>query len=324
MRFAPLAGSLVLLVLPALSAVAQDACCAPAPVACAPQQAYRVSYRLVYDTQEVTAYHTEYETTYETKKVVTYRPQMFTQMREEQYTVQKPVRQTAVRTEYRTTMEQCTTYRTQYVDQGCWETQQVVTPGRTSYRLRWQEGTCVIDPNTGQNVWQRGGLYWTPHQGPAKVTAQRVWKPNVVPQQIPVTTLQPKTVACEVPYEVCKMVCETHTRQVPVQVCKMVAVEQEVTEPRCVQKCVPYTYTVQKPRYVACYQPVDACGNPCGPCAVPGEATAAPLGAAPGAEIQGGGAPAGEQSALGGANGAGAPKIGPTEAVPMSPEERQE
>jgi hypothetical protein len=241
---------------------------------CVPHQAYRVVYRTVYDEKQVTAYRLEYETRYQEKTVTSYKPQMFNETREEVYLVQKPIYETAYRTEYTTKMVPYTTYRTETVDQGCYVDQQICVPGRTSYRLAYQPPVCLVDPTTGVSTSQGGGWAWVAAQAPSRVKVQRVWKPNVVQRQVAVTCHKQEVTAHRVPYKTCKYVTERHVRQVSVQVCKMVAVEQTVRVPYCVEKRIPVTYTCRTPRTVACYQPIDACGVPCGPCSLPTAATA--------------------------------------------------
>ena len=222
-------------------------------LACADGQTYRIVYQTVFEQQQVTAYRIDYETVIEERPVTTYKPVWETAVREnrytvarpvvetaereetytvqrpvyetaereEAYTVMKPVYETAYRTEYHTVYQPVTTYRTQYVDQGCYAEQMVLKPCWPVTRLAWQSGGCTVDPVTGQTVYQRAGLYWvqTPR---GEYEVQRVWHPNVVAQQIPQTCMVPQTVAQQVPMQVCKYVPETVVRKVPVQVCRMV------------------------------------------------------------------------------------------------------
>ncbi len=59
----------------------------------------------------------------------------------------------------------------------------------------------------------------------------RVWKPNIVAQQIPQTTFVQRVVVQKVPVQVCRYVNEEVVQKVPVTVCKMVQEEQ------CSQSC---------------------------------------------------------------------------------------
>ncbi len=306
------------------SVAAQD-CPSAACLTCPTGQTYRIVYQTVYDQQQHTAYRIEYETVCEERQVTSYkpvwetavrenrytvaRPVMETSEREETYTVQRPVYETAERdesytvmkpvyetayqTQCRTVLKPVTTYRTQYVDQGCYREQVVMKPAVPSTRLTWQSGTCAVDPATGRTVYQHPGLYWvqTPR---GQYEVQRVWQPNVIAQQIPQTSYVaenvseqipvqvckyvPERVCRKVPVQVCKMVTEQVVRKVPVttcrmvyeervdkvpyQVCRMVAEQQTVRIPRTVEKRIPVTYTCNVPRLVCYRVPLDACGNP--------------------------------------------------------------
>src|SRR5262249_42885076 len=119
-----------------------------------------------------------------------------------------------------------TTCTTRYVDQGCYADQVSVIPGTPTFpTLRWVPATQTCDPTTGLVQYRPGGLAWVSGQTPATQVVQKVWRPNVVAQQIPVTQYVPQQVAENVPVQVCKYVAEEQVRQVPVQVCKMVQEE---------------------------------------------------------------------------------------------------
>ncbi len=327
-------------------AAAQEACLLPPTAVCG--QTYRLVYRTVYEQQQHTAYRVEYETVCEEHPITTYKPVWETAVREnrytvarpvtettereerytvqrpvyetaerdESYTVMKPVYETAYRTETHTVLRPVTTYRTQYVDQGCYAQQTVLRPALPSTRLTWQRAACTVDPVTGATVYQRPGLYWV--QTPRAVAeVQQVWRPNVVAQQIPQTTYVPQTVAQQVPVQVCKYVPEVVVRKVPVQVCRMVteqrvqrvpvttcrmvyeervekvpyqvcrmvAEQSTVRVPRVVEKRIPVTYTCNVPRLVCYREPLDACGEPLAQAAVVAPAVptlAAPAAAPPG------------------------------------------
>ena len=304
---------------------AAQVCCPPAASLTCAGQTYRIVYQTVYEQQQVTAYRIEYETVYDEQQVTTYKPVWETQYRdnsynrvsylpetaerEEQYTVlrpvwetherdecytvSKPVYETAYRAECRTVMQPVTTCQTRYVDQGCFVEQTVLKPGMPHNRLTWQPGGCATDPATGAVAYRSPGLYWVQIPG-GRYEVQRVWKPNVVAQQVQQTNYVPQVVTeqvpvqvcryqqeqvCKkVPYQVCRMVPEPCVRkvqyttykqvverveqQVPVQVCKMVAFQETVRVPRCVEKRIPVTYTYSVPRVVCCRVPVDPCGVP--------------------------------------------------------------
>ena len=276
--------------------------------------AFRIETETIYEEQKQTTYRPVWETEmrqrrYTVSRLVTetsereeryrvLRPVWETQMRdtsydvvrqvvetserEERYIVQRPVWETSEREETYTVMRPVTTYTTNYVDQGGFVDQQVVTPGATRTRLRWLPHGCVVDPLTGASTFQRGGLTWVPEQGPARVETFRVWQPNIVAQQVPQTTYVPQVMTRKVLVQVCRMVQEEHVRRVPVttyrqvvervrqqtpvQVCRMVEEERVrripvttyriVTEERVEQipvqvcKMVAFEQTVQIPRLV--------------------------------------------------------------------------
>ena len=193
------------------------------------EERYRVQ-RPVYETQmrdsSYDVVRQVAETSEREERYTVQRPVYETQEREERYVVQRPVTETAEREEAFTVMEPVTTVTTNYVDQGGFVDQQVVTPGPTRTRLRWLQGGCAVDPATGASAYQRGGLTWVPEQGPARVDTFRVWQPNVVAQQVPQTSYVQKVMTRKVPVQVCRMVNEEVVRRVPVQVCRMVQEEQ--------------------------------------------------------------------------------------------------
>jgi hypothetical protein len=161
------------------------------------------------------------------------------------------VMETAERTECYTVMQPVTTFRTECVDQGCYVDQVACQPGRVRNRLRWQPGACVVDPLTGMSYYDRAGLVWVPEQGPSRQVVTRVWQPNLVTRQVPVTqhvarqvTRKVPVQVCrnvdeqrvrKVPYQVCRTVHEAHVRKVPYQVCRQVVerIEQKVPEQVC-------------------------------------------------------------------------------------------
>jgi hypothetical protein len=137
------------------------------------------------------------------------------------------------------------------VDKGCFVDQTVQHPGAIHNRLRWVPATCGIDPLTGQSAYQRAGFAWIPEQGPTTVTVNRIWQPNVVQEQVPITQLVARQVTRKVPVQVCKYVDEVVVQKVPLQVCRMVQEEQ-------VRK-VPYTTCRQVTERVECKVPVRVC-----------------------------------------------------------------
>lgn len=291
-------------------------------------QAYRLEYHTVLEERQVTAYRIEYETVYDEQRVTSFRPVWETEMRERRYTVAHPVYETSEREERYTVerpvwetqerlerytvrrqvwetgereesytvMDPVTTFETVQVDQGCYVDHTVLRPGPVRNRLAWHPGACVVDPLTGRTTYHRGGLFWTPVQGPPRYEVQRIWQPNVVAQQVPRTTFVARVVTRKVPVQVCRyvdqevvhrvpqqvcrlqrevvvrkvpvtscrMVQLERVEPVPVRVCRQVAEEQTVRVPRLVEKRIPVTCTYRVPRTVVYRVPVDACGVPYG------------------------------------------------------------
>jgi hypothetical protein len=302
----------------AAPASAQELC----PASC---QTYRLDYQTVCEQHQATAYRVEYETVCEQHQVTSYKPVWETAVREnrytvarpvtetalreevytvqrpvyetaereESYTVLKPVYETAYRTECRTVYQPVTTCQTRYIDQGCFIDQVVLKPCAPSTRLTWLPASAAVDPLTGRAVYQRAGLYWTQTPG-GSYEVQKVWRPNVVPQQVQQTSYVPQTVTQQIPVQVCKympeqmvrkvpvqvcrmvseqqvrripvttckMVYEERVQQVPYQVCRMVAQQQTISVPHVVERRIPVTYTYTVPRLVCYRVPLDACGNP--------------------------------------------------------------
>jgi hypothetical protein len=170
--------------------------------------------------------------------------------------VQRPVTETAFQQQLQTVMRPVTTYSCRYVDQGCYVDQAVCVPGTQSWpRLTWAPPTQTCDPATGIVQVTRPGLAWTTSYTPPTQMVQRVWRPNVVAQQVANVSYCPQQVAVQVPVQVCKMVTEQQVRQVPVQVTRMVAEE-------CVRK-VPYQTCRQVTEHVPRQVAVQVCKMVC-------------------------------------------------------------
>lgn len=172
------------------------------------------------------------ETAEREERYIVNRPITETAEREEVYTTLKPVYETSCRTETYTVMRPQTVCQTQMVDQGGFVDQTVMKPAAPATRLRWMSGTCAVDPGTGQTVYQRPGLYWV--QVPrAEYDVQRVWQPNVVPQQVQQTFYAPQVESRQVPVQTVRYEQERVVRKIPVTTCRIV--QEEVV------KKVPYT-----------------------------------------------------------------------------------
>lgn len=169
-------------------------------------------------TYDVTRYVPETST--QTRTRTTLRPVV--QMRERKIveTVNQPVVETVMTQRSYVVNRPTTTYRTETRDYGGFETQITAVPGRERCCLRWRCGGDYWDPTTGRTRYRLPGLYWTPTQEPTEYRAQKVYRPNLVATQVPVTTYVPQTVVENVP--------TTRTTFRPVQV------ERTVSEPTTV------------------------------------------------------------------------------------------
>jgi hypothetical protein len=124
-------------------------------------------------------------------------------------------------------MRPVTTMTTQVVDQGCMVNQVTMfQPAPTRRGLTWMPASQTLDPVTGAVLVQRPGLTWATVTPAPQAVVQQVWRPNLVAQQVPVTTLCPQEVVEQIPVQVQRQVAETCTRKVPVQVCRIVNEEQ--------------------------------------------------------------------------------------------------
>ena len=116
--------------------------------------------------------------------------------------VRRQVMETFERDEQYAVTEPVTTYQTNYVDQGQFVDQQVVSPGPVRTRLRWLPSSCAVDPVTGISTYQRSALAWVREQAPARVETFRAWQPNIVAQQVPQTTLVQRVMTRKMPVQV--------------------------------------------------------------------------------------------------------------------------
>lgn len=195
------------------------------------------------ERQQVTnVVHYETSTQMQENRQIVQRPVWVQQVRREQFTVQRPVTRTVMQNQQTTEMQQVTTFRVETVDQGNFVDQQTCVQNRGRNRLQWLPGHNVADPATGTARWQRGGLFWVPTPGASQVVTNRVWVPNVVQRQVPVTQMVPQVVNRQVPIQVTEMVNEVQTRDIPFQVCQMQQEEQVTQVPITV--CRPVTRQV--------------------------------------------------------------------------------
>lgn len=183
-----------------------------------------------------TTYITETESREE--RVIVNRPVVETQMVQQQQVVRRPVQETVYQQQNYTAYQPVTTYKTQLVDQGGFVDSVNYQPGTTRNRLAWIPRGYGNDQMSGQTFYHRGGLYWTPQTTPGAYTVNRAYVPNVVQQQIPVTSYMPQVVTQQVPVNVTRYQDEVVTQQVPVQVQKIEQVEEIRQTPVTVQRPV--------------------------------------------------------------------------------------
>ncbi|HVX62434.1 MAG TPA: hypothetical protein VHC19_17580 [Pirellulales bacterium] len=179
--------------------------------------------------------HPVWETTEQETRTKVLRPVWETQWRDETYIVRKPVVETAMRQEQYTMYEPVTTYVPQTVDQGQWVEQQTIRPRPPATRLRWIPGGWTVDPKTGSNYWKPPMLRPVQVERPPRVTARRVWQPDVTVTQVPTTAWEPRVHTRKVPVQQVRYVEERRVRKVPQRVCRMV--EQEIVQRTPVTVC---------------------------------------------------------------------------------------
>lgn len=281
-------------------------------------QTYRLETQTVYEQQPVTVYRLRWEdverevtthrpvwenetrirrvaksvpeTSTRVQKVTVRRPVMDTETRVRQHVVRQPITEQVMQTRQRVINQPVTTMQTQYVDQGQYVDQYVLQQGRVRNRLQWLQGGYVQNPATGTMVYQRGGLHWVPTQTPGRYQLQRQYVPNMVAQQVPVTTMQQQVVCEQVPVNVTRYEDRTVNEEYQVQVCKWVDevedreyqvtthkiqyedqpyevkvckwVPETATVTHRVAKWVPETTTRLVPRTVTRRVPVQTC-SPC-------------------------------------------------------------
>ncbi|MBQ7813732.1 MAG: hypothetical protein IJ387_04455, partial [Thermoguttaceae bacterium] len=139
------------------------------------------------------------ETSTQTRTRTALRPVVQTRERKIVETVNQPVVETVMTQRSYVVNRPTTTYRTETRDYGGYETQITAVPGRERCCLRWRCGGDYWDPTTGRTRYRLPGLYWTPTQEPTEYRAQKVYRPNLVSTQVPVTTYTPQTVVENVP-----------------------------------------------------------------------------------------------------------------------------
>ncbi|HZL87699.1 MAG TPA: hypothetical protein VFB96_04930 [Pirellulaceae bacterium] len=200
----------------------------------------------VYETEERTREYdvTTWETVTETRqdRVLVSRPVVETQMQERQHVMRKAVQDTVWQDQAYTQMTPVTTMRTQLVDQGSFVDTVNYVPGHSHCCLGWMPRGASTNAVTGETYYRRGGLAWVPRTSPGTYAVSRAYVPNLVAQQVPVTSMMPQTVVQKVPLAVTRYEDEVVTEQVPVTVERMEQCE-EIRE-------TPVTYQRPKTEHV--------------------------------------------------------------------------
>lgn len=166
----------------------------------------------------------------ETRQEVVRKPVVRTGYRDETVLVEKPVERTVYQpenvTSYRPVLQSQTVYAPTMVPYPSTATNQSARPS-----LEWRQPGYVMDPATGQQVWQRRGLHWVrPEVSPTTTAA---WIPAYVPQQQTTTAYVPEVTQQLKPVTVRENVQTYETRRVPF--------EQQVLEETVETRQVPVT-----------------------------------------------------------------------------------
>jgi len=194
------------------------------------------------ESYEVTRYVPE--TSEREEKMVVSKPILETEHREVTETVRKPVQQMVFQEKRYTVERPITTFENRTVDKGGYVDSVKVEPGRTYNRLTWQQAGTYLDPATGKNRYRLPGLYWTPLTSEPKHSLEKVYKPNLVTEQVPVTTFKPETVVEQVPVNITTYQDEQVTRVEPVQVQRMI--QEEVVKRIPVTTYKPVVERIEK------------------------------------------------------------------------------
>lgn len=165
------------------------------------------------------------ETSEREERVTVMKPVVEIQNREITETVRKPVQQTFYQDKVHTVQRPVTTYETRMVDKGGYVDKIDVEPGKEYNRLVWKNWERRYDENGNREGCQLPGWYWTKLRSDPKYHVQKVYKPEFVPESVPVTTYKPETFVERVPVSVTTFQEQQITRVEPVEVRKMVPEE---------------------------------------------------------------------------------------------------
>lgn len=218
----------------AAAALAQCPTCAPPPVmnacptaCCNVCETVQPVIQPCYQTVPVTEYRPMKRTVQKPVCDVEYVDQQVTEYRPitEQKTAEVPTVNWQTVTECRTVQR----------DMGCWTTQ---------YECRQKCSPCAYDPRPGIAGWWNRTSYSMRTAFQPTMVARRVWVPNVVTQQIPVTRQVAQYGTRQVCYNVTRMEPYTATRKVAVNKVRYVAEEVTEMQPVTVMRTIPTGTTV--------------------------------------------------------------------------------
>ena len=167
-----------------------------------------------------------------------------TEYEERQYTetVNRPVTETVMQERCVTVNRPVTTCQTQIRDRGGYVTRYTPEPPKEYTRLTWQRGGEYFDPATGTTKTRLPGLYWTDLRAQPEYRPQQVWQPNLVSEQVQVTSYVPETIREQVPVTVNRVIQEQVTRTEQVPVTRMVS--EQITKKIPVTTYKPVTERV--------------------------------------------------------------------------------
>ena len=165
------------------------------------------------------------ETSEREEKYTVSKPVFKIENREILETVRTPIKQTVMQEKRYIVQKPSTTFQTRTVDKGEFVDSIQEEPGKTYNKLTWQNGGSYYDPETGTTKRRLPGLYWTPLTSEPKYHVQKVYKPNFITEQFPVTTYTPETVVEQIPVEITTFQEEQVRKIEPVQIQEMVQEE---------------------------------------------------------------------------------------------------
>ncbi|NIL96171.1 MAG: hypothetical protein GTO53_02460 [Planctomycetales bacterium] len=191
------------------------------------------------------------ETHYQEQKCTVMRAVTKTENRTQRLIVKRLVTETVEEDVQQTRWQPVTTYQSQVVDQGSFQTQLIQKEKWAPHCLRWAPAGWGIDPASGKPRYQLAGLAWQKKPSKIKTVSRQVWVPNPVTVQVPQTTYQQVVETVKVPRQLERWVEEEVEQTVPVTVQELVPEEQV--------RQVPVTVTRQVVERIERQIPVRVC-----------------------------------------------------------------